>query len=209
MSTPAGPPYVELRPVAESDWRAVHGWASREEVCRYQGWRPNTEEQTRAFVTEAVAAADERPQHRFVYVVTCEGLVVGSCELNLRGDGQGEIGYGLHPDHWGRGLATAASRRLLELCFTERHPERARELTARHGVAAVDVAEAAARAEVLVVAVKPQDIDPLLAELATAVTPGTLVVSLCAGLPTSLYEQVLPAGTPVGAGPPSNMDSPR
>ena len=51
--------------------------------------------------------------------------------------------------------------------------------------------------EVLVVAVKPQDIDPLLAELATAVRPGTLVVSLCAGLPTSLYEQVLPAGTPV------------
>jgi pyrroline-5-carboxylate reductase len=91
----------------------------------------------------------------------------------------------------------AAGQPAGELCFTERHPERARELTARHGVAAVDVAEAAARAEVLVVAVKPQDIDPLLAELATAVAPGTLVVSLCAGLPTSLYEQVLPDGTPV------------
>ena len=32
---------------------------------------------------------------------------------------------------------------------------------------------------------------------APAIKPGTLVVSLCAGLPTSLYEQVLPAGTPV------------
>src|SRR3954466_12231305 len=83
------------------------------------------------------------------------------------------------------------------LLFTERHPERARELTARHGVAAVDVPEAAARSEVLVVAVKPQDIDPLLAELTAALRPGTLVVSLCAGLPTALYEQVLPAGTPV------------
>ena len=50
----------------------------------------------------------------------------------------------------------------------------------------------------LVVAVKPQDIDPLLAELADRdPAPGTLVVSLCAGLPTSLYERVLPAGTPV------------
>src|SRR5919107_4578595 len=91
----------------------------------------------------------------------------------------------------------AAGQPAGDLLFTERHPERARELTARHGVAAVDVPEAAARSEVLVVAGKPQDIDPLLAELAPALRPGTLVVSLCAGLPTSLYERVLPAGTPV------------
>jgi pyrroline-5-carboxylate reductase len=91
----------------------------------------------------------------------------------------------------------AAGQPVSDLVFTERHPERARELTARHGVAAVDVAAAAQGSDVLVVAVKPQDIDPLLAELATALRPGTLVVSLCAGLPTSLYERVLPAGTPV------------
>src|SRR3954447_2206172 len=91
----------------------------------------------------------------------------------------------------------AAGQPAGDLLFTERHPERARELTARHGVAAVDVPEAAARSEVLVVAVKPQDIDPLLAELTAALRPGTLVVSLCAGLPTSLYERHLPAGTPV------------
>src|SRR5215217_7517486 len=91
----------------------------------------------------------------------------------------------------------AAGQPAGDLLFTERDPERARELTARHGVAAVDVPEAAARSEVLVVAVKPQDIDPLLAELTAALRPGTLVVSLCAGLPTALYEQVLPAGTPV------------
>ena len=46
-------------------------------------------------------------------------------------------------------------------------------------------------------AVKPQDIVPVLAELAPALRPGTLVVSLCAGLPTSLFEGALPAGTPV------------
>ena len=91
----------------------------------------------------------------------------------------------------------AAGQPVGDLVFTERHPERARELTARHGVAAVDVAAAAQGSDVLVVAVKPQDIDPLLAELAPALRPGTLVVSLCAGLPTSLYERVLPAGTPV------------
>jgi len=91
----------------------------------------------------------------------------------------------------------AAGRSAADLAFTERHPERARELVERLGVTAVDVPGAAERSDVLVVAVKPQDIDPLLAELAPVIRPGTLVVSLCAGLPTSLYERVLPAGTAV------------
>ncbi|MDQ0377740.1 pyrroline-5-carboxylate reductase [Amycolatopsis thermophila] len=84
-----------------------------------------------------------------------------------------------------------------ELLFTERHPERAAELTERYGIAGVEVGEAAKRADVLVVAVKPQDIEPVLAELAPLVGPGSLVVSLCAGLPTSLYERRLPDGVPV------------
>ena len=88
-------------------------------------------------------------------------------------------------------------RRVDELMFTERHPERAAELTARYGFRAVDVPTAAKDADVLVVAVKPQDIEPLLDELAPSIAPGTLVVSLCAGLPTALYERRLPAGVPV------------
>lgn len=84
-----------------------------------------------------------------------------------------------------------------ELRFTERYPNRAAELSAGYGVPAVEVADAARSADVLVIAVKPQDIDPLLAELAPNVTGRELVVSLCAGLPTSLFEHDLPEGTPV------------
>ncbi|HYH32513.1 MAG TPA: pyrroline-5-carboxylate reductase [Pseudonocardia sp.] len=91
----------------------------------------------------------------------------------------------------------AAGQPADELVFTERHPERAADLTARLGVAALDVATAAERSDIVVLAVKPQDIMPVLAELAPAVRRGTLVVSLCAGLPTALFEGALPAGTPV------------
>src|SRR3954465_13584850 len=83
-----------------------------------------------------------------------------------------------------------------ELVFTERHPERAAELTARHRVAGVDVATAAGRLEIVVVAVKPQDIAPVLDELAPALRPGMLVVSLCAGLPTSFSVRALPPRPP-------------
>jgi pyrroline-5-carboxylate reductase len=84
-----------------------------------------------------------------------------------------------------------------ELIFTERHSEHAAELAKRYGLRSVDNAAAAREADVLVVAVKPQDIEPLLDELAPAITPDTLVVSLCAGLPTTLYQRRLPDGIPV------------
>ncbi len=84
-----------------------------------------------------------------------------------------------------------------ELLFTERHPERSAELTATYGVRGVEIAEAAKAADVLVVAVKPQDIEPLLSELGPLLGAKTLVVSLCAGLPTALFERRLGAEVPV------------
>jgi pyrroline-5-carboxylate reductase len=91
----------------------------------------------------------------------------------------------------------SAGRPVDELMFTERHADRAAEMSKRYGLRGVDVATAAQEADVLVVAVKPQDIEPLLDELAPVISPPTLVVSLCAGLPTALYERRLPAGVPV------------
>lgn len=88
-------------------------------------------------------------------------------------------------------------RRADELLFTERSPERSAELTGTYGIRGTDVRTAAEEADVLVVAVKPQDIDPVLTELAPVASPRTLVVSLCAGLPTSLFERRLPEGVPV------------
>ncbi len=79
----------------------------------------------------------------------------------------------------------------------ERHPERAAELTARYGVPVLGLAEAAARARVLLLAVKPQDIGTLLELLAGSVDTGHLVVSVAAGVPTATIEAALPAGVPV------------
>jgi pyrroline-5-carboxylate reductase len=79
----------------------------------------------------------------------------------------------------------------------ERSPERAAQLTARYGVSAVDLPDAAARARVLLLAVKPQDIDVLLERLAGVVDEGHLVVSVAAGVPTARIEAALPPGTAV------------
>ncbi len=105
--------------------------------------------------------------------------------------GAGKIGEALLS-----GLLTAG-RPAGELMLSERSADRAAELSRRYEVRAVDVPTAAREADVLVVAVKPQDIGPLLDQVAPAITPDTLVVSVAAGLPTSLYESHLPAGVPV------------
>jgi pyrroline-5-carboxylate reductase len=83
------------------------------------------------------------------------------------------------------------------LLATTRRPERAEELAVRYGVRVVDNDEAAASADVLTIAVKPQDAPALLAALGPKVGRDVVVVSICAGLPTSFFEKHLPAGTPV------------
>ncbi len=80
---------------------------------------------------------------------------------------------------------------------TDRRPARQLELGARYGIAMLGNAEAAAAVDTVVIVVKPQDMADLLAEIAPALAPGTLVVSLAAGVDTATIEAQLPAGTPV------------
>ncbi len=78
-----------------------------------------------------------------------------------------------------------------------RRPERGAELTKRHGVRAVENAEAAVTAQVILLAVKPQDMPALLTDIAASVHPGQLVISMAAAVTTKTIEAALPAKTPV------------
>lgn len=84
-----------------------------------------------------------------------------------------------------------------DVVVVERSAERAARLAERYGVRALDLAAAAAASRVLLLAVKPQDVDGLLALLAPHVDGDHLVVSVAAGVPTARIEAALPAGTPV------------
>lgn len=81
---------------------------------------------------------------------------------------------------------------------TERSAARAMELSGRYGVRAADPnAKAVKGAGLVLIAVKPQVVPDVLAEIAPTLRPGTLVVSVAAGIPVAVYEAALPAGTPV------------
>jgi pyrroline-5-carboxylate reductase len=84
-----------------------------------------------------------------------------------------------------------------EMVVVEKHPERAAYLTAKHGVSTVDVATAAQGARTILIAVKPQDIEALLSELAPHVGASHVVVSVAAGVTTAHIEAALGAEVPV------------
>jgi pyrroline-5-carboxylate reductase len=90
-----------------------------------------------------------------------------------------------------------AGRSPSDLLFTERHDDRAKELSERLGVEAVSAVEAATRADTLLIAVKPQEIGALLDDIARSVTPANLVITIAAGIPTTVLEKRLADGTPV------------
>jgi pyrroline-5-carboxylate reductase len=83
------------------------------------------------------------------------------------------------------------------LMATTRRTERAEELSTRYGIRIVGNDVAVAEADVLAIAVKPQDAAALMADLGPKVPADKLVITLCAGLPTSFFAKWLPEGTPV------------
>lgn len=96
------------------------------------------------------------------------------------------------------GLLRSGGRSTSEIVVTCRREERARELTERHGVAAsLDDAATASRARTLVLTVKPQDMEALLEEIRSVVTPEHVVVTVAAGIRTSFVESKLEPGVPV------------
>jgi pyrroline-5-carboxylate reductase len=84
-----------------------------------------------------------------------------------------------------------------QIVATDRRVERQRELSARYGIKMLENTEAVAEAETVILVVKPQDMNDLLVEIAQSIKPGTLVVSLAAGVDTTFIESRLPEGIAV------------
>jgi pyrroline-5-carboxylate reductase len=96
------------------------------------------------------------------------------------------------------GLLRSGWARPQQVVCTVRGAERARALIETYGVrATTDSPLAAAEADVLLLAVKPQNMRALLESISPKVHPRQTVVSVAAGVPTAVIEALLPEGVPV------------
>jgi pyrroline-5-carboxylate reductase len=107
--------------------------------------------------------------------------------------GAGRIGEALIA-----GLLSSRWRSPEEIAATSRREERVAELRERYGVAAtLSNPEAVSGAALVVIAVKPQDLDVLLGEIGGLIGPEQTVLSIAAAIPTSQIERRLAPDVPV------------
>ncbi len=107
--------------------------------------------------------------------------------------GAGRIGEALIS-----GLLSSGWREPGEIAATTRRQERADELRERHGIeATLSNHDAAAGAALVVISVKPQDIDALLGEIGGLILPEQTVLTIAAAVSTAKVEGRLSDGVPV------------
>jgi len=83
-------------------------------------------------------------------------------------------------------------------CATVQHEERAKMLATKLNIrVGTNNAAAVKAADIILVAVKPQVVQDVMREIRGQITPGQLIVSVAASVPTSMIESCLPENTPV------------
>jgi pyrroline-5-carboxylate reductase len=94
-------------------------------------------------------------------------------------------------------------RQAKDLAVSEKDPARAKYLSETYSVLLTSPADAAENAAYIIVAVKPADVESVVAEISEAVARADngsdeqVIVSVAAGVSTRFYESKLPAGSPV------------
>lgn len=107
--------------------------------------------------------------------------------------GAGKIGEALIT-----GLLSSGWRTPQDISASARRAERVEELRERHGIeATLSNADAAAGAALVVLAVKPQDIEVLLGEIGPLISDEQTVLTVAAAIPTAAVESQLAANVPV------------
>jgi RimJ/RimL family protein N-acetyltransferase len=123
-SFPLRTPRLTLRPYEPGDLAALHDLFGREDVCRYLMWPPMGIDEARALLDRRVNQTRIEADGDAILLAAVDaatGRMIGELMLRVTSldSGQGEIGWSLHPDFQGRGLATEAAREMFRLGFDE------------------------------------------------------------------------------------------
>ena len=108
----------------------------------------------------------------------------------------GFVGGGKMAEALIAGLLRDTSIDTAQVVVCETHPERAQYLRENYGIRSCDFEDLADRADIIVIAVKPQVVSEVVESLAPHITARHMIVSVAAGVPTSTYEATF-TDTPV------------
>jgi ribosomal-protein-alanine N-acetyltransferase len=111
-----------IRPYGREDLESLFLFFNDIRVTRYTDLPDGrTRKETAAFLDYILASyTTEDPLYAFAVTLKESGEIIGSCGFApLEDDGTGaQIYYAFFPDYWGKGYATEASRKMIELVFS-------------------------------------------------------------------------------------------
>ena len=121
---PLRTPRACLRPVTPEDVDAILVYRSRPDVAEFLSRGPLDRDGVVQRIAGDIAAGEpDHPEPRLGLVIEVDGVVVGDALVRLEPDDNGMrtavLGYTVHPDWAGRGLATEVAAELVRMCFTE------------------------------------------------------------------------------------------
>jgi RimJ/RimL family protein N-acetyltransferase len=124
LSLPLHTGRLLLRAFRDDDYDALYGIQLRDDVGRYLPWGPRDAAAVRAALDYRLATTSlDRDGARLGLAVEFQETseLIGECVLALVSTAhrQAEIGFGLHPDHQGRGYTAETGRELLRVGFEE------------------------------------------------------------------------------------------
>ena len=113
---------LKLREFVEGDYHALREMDCRPEMHTYEREHPS-EADTRNSLTEYIKNQLEAPRttYRFAITIPPQNDVRGLLKLSRQWEAirEWEVGWAIHPDEWGRGVATEAALKVMDWAFIE------------------------------------------------------------------------------------------
>ena len=110
-----------LRELRVGDWKTVHKYASDPEVVRFMDWGSETIDDTKAFISRAIAARKDKTRTAYTLAIALQtsGELIGSCGFYVSNvqNREGWIGYCLNPIYWNQGYGTETAKALVNFGF--------------------------------------------------------------------------------------------
>lgn len=110
-----------IRDLNDGDWEYIYNYRRDPDFNKYDYWGADSPRCTQRAMQERVDHAQSNYRHRydFAFCRKGDGYLVGDGGLRLEscGSGAASIGWAIHPDRQGKGLATEAAHVLLRYGF--------------------------------------------------------------------------------------------
>ena len=110
---------LTLREFTPDDHEAVLSYASDPEILKYIPWEIYTPKDAQNSVKQKISAQKQDPRYVYELAIIYDDKLIGECYLSMTNYREADLGFCIHRDYWGKGIATETSQILLKFGFQD------------------------------------------------------------------------------------------